>query len=130
MVEKNLKVVRRALGLTQAQFGDMFGINRSTVAKWETGENDVPTRVLAKMEEMTGIEMIRLYQEEVTREEVIQKLMTGSEAKELREAIRNVAEVIKKLSEKVEIIGGKVDRLDRKVDDLASDVVRLETRKK
>ncbi len=130
MVEKNLRLVRRALRLTQEDFAQMFGVGRSTVAKWETGENDVPTKVLAKLEELSGIEMIRLYQEELTNTEIQKHIMTGSEAKELREALKDVAEVIKKLSEKVDGVNQKVEKIDRKVDDLASDVIRLETRKK
>lgn len=34
----NVKQIRRRLGLTQAQFGDLVGVDQSTVSNWEKGE--------------------------------------------------------------------------------------------
>lgn len=34
-----IKQIRQALGLTQAQFGALIGAHSVTVARWETGRN-------------------------------------------------------------------------------------------
>jgi DNA-binding transcriptional regulator YiaG len=33
---QNIKALRESLGETQAQFGDRFGVDQSTVHRWET----------------------------------------------------------------------------------------------
>lgn len=36
MITKNLRQVREALGESQAAFGERFGVDQSTVHRWET----------------------------------------------------------------------------------------------
>jgi DNA-binding transcriptional regulator YiaG len=35
---RDVKRLRRRLGMTQAQFGDLVGVAANTVARWERGE--------------------------------------------------------------------------------------------
>lgn len=38
-----LKDKRKALGLTQSQFGAEIGVTRQTIGKWESGEDMIPS---------------------------------------------------------------------------------------
>ena len=44
-----IKAMRKSHGLSQEQLAKMLGISRSTVAKYELGDIDPPTRVLGQM---------------------------------------------------------------------------------
>lgn len=41
-----IKELRKALGLTQAEFGARIGMNNTTVAGWESGRRDVSDAVI------------------------------------------------------------------------------------
>lgn len=45
-----LRELRKALGMTQAQLGEIFGRSRQVVNNWESGVSCVPARVLEWME--------------------------------------------------------------------------------
>jgi transcriptional regulator with XRE-family HTH domain len=42
MTGKQLYVLRERLGLTREQLGELLGVNRSTIARWEDGERTIP----------------------------------------------------------------------------------------
>ncbi len=42
----NLSRLRKAAHLTQEQLSEALGVNRSTLAMWETGANTPPTKYL------------------------------------------------------------------------------------
>lgn len=39
-MDERIKAIRKALGLTQQEFADRLGIQRSTIAQYETGRNN------------------------------------------------------------------------------------------
>lgn len=39
-MDERIKAIRKALGLTQQEFADRIGIQRSTIAQYETGRNN------------------------------------------------------------------------------------------
>lgn len=45
-----LRELRKALGMTQAQMGEIFGSSRQVVHNWEAGKSYIPERVLDWME--------------------------------------------------------------------------------
>ena len=45
-----LRELRKALGMTQAQMGEIFGCSRQVANNWESGVTQVPAPVLAWME--------------------------------------------------------------------------------
>ena len=50
----NISDLRKAAGLTQQQLADKMGVNRSTVAMWETGVNAPKTKMLLALAEVLG----------------------------------------------------------------------------
>lgn len=42
MTSDELKAKRKALGLTQAQLAEQFGLHRVTIANWERGSQPIP----------------------------------------------------------------------------------------
>lgn len=50
-----LKAHRKAFGLTQKALADLLGVERETVARWETGRLNIGTDSLGKVAEATGI---------------------------------------------------------------------------
>lgn len=54
-VDKNIKLIRNSLNLTQKQFGDKLGVHRSTVERWEAYNVEPDFKTLRKMKEVFGI---------------------------------------------------------------------------
>lgn len=49
MEKSSIKAMRKAHGMTQEQFAKLLGVSRSTVAKYELGDIDPPSKILGKM---------------------------------------------------------------------------------
>lgn len=45
-MKERIKALRKSLSLNQTQFGEVAGVSRSAVQKWESGENDVSDSVI------------------------------------------------------------------------------------
>src|SRR3954447_1421931 len=52
-----LRRIRRTADLSQRQLADGLGVARSTVARAETGERDLPATVLARAAELAGLRL-------------------------------------------------------------------------
>lgn len=50
-----LQQFREERALSQKQFGELIGVDRVTVARWETGTRKVATRILWRVAAVTGI---------------------------------------------------------------------------
>ncbi len=53
-ITKNVKSLRKQLGLNQQQFADMIGVSQSTVSKWEKGAQRPDLDSVVKMQEAGG----------------------------------------------------------------------------
>ena len=51
---ERLRTARRQAGYTQQQVAEALGIGRSTIATWETGQNDVDSATLRRLAELYG----------------------------------------------------------------------------
>ena len=51
-----IKAIRKRTGLTQAAFGERYGIPKRTVENWEGGKNDPPTYVVKMLERLVEID--------------------------------------------------------------------------
>ena len=47
-----IKIARKAMGLTQKEFGNAFGVTQATVSAWELGRNEPEYKVLRKIAQM------------------------------------------------------------------------------
>lgn len=54
-VGEGLKRLRNEKRLTLRQVGEIFDINNSTIARWESGENSISAKLLFKYLEFYGI---------------------------------------------------------------------------
>lgn len=57
----NIKNKRESKGLTQEELGKMIGVNRSTVAMWETGEAMPRADKLPELAKILGCSIDDLY---------------------------------------------------------------------
>lgn len=57
----NIKNKRESKGLTQEELGKMLGVNRSTVAMWETGEAMPRADKLPELAKILGCSIDDLY---------------------------------------------------------------------
>jgi len=54
-VEKGIKEIREAMGLTQKDFADLIGERQDTVSRWEnTDPDELPLKVWKKIEKLSG----------------------------------------------------------------------------
>ncbi len=51
-IGSRLRQIREHLGETQTVFAQRFGLSRHDIANYELGRCDIPTRVLAKLDQM------------------------------------------------------------------------------
>lgn len=47
-----IKIARKAMGLTQKEFGKAIGVTQATVSAWELGRNEPDYKVLRKIAQM------------------------------------------------------------------------------
>lgn len=50
-----LTAYRAAASISLQQFGSLFGVNKSTVSRWETGEAVIPAERVAEIAQATGL---------------------------------------------------------------------------
>lgn len=50
-----LREIRKRMGLTQEDLARLVGVERSTVTKWESGQNEPPLPMLAKLADVLGV---------------------------------------------------------------------------
>lgn len=81
-MNERIKFIRAKLGKNQTSFGEMFGVSKSAVQKWESGENTPADSVLKLMAQTTGINYVWLRtgdgepSRQETREEEILRFAT------------------------------------------------------
>ena len=52
---EKLKKAREAKGLTQQELGDMIGVSKAAICRYELGTLDPPSRVLKAIAEALGV---------------------------------------------------------------------------
>ena len=66
-LKDRIAAVRKAAGLTQEQLGELVGVTRQAVSKWETGTADPSTSNLLALAKLFGIsaeELLRSVEQE------------------------------------------------------------------
>lgn len=58
---KSLKKCRKEADLSQAEFGDKFGVSAMAVSYWESGTNEPPAKVLFWILEASGAVETKLF---------------------------------------------------------------------
>lgn len=59
-MDERIKAIRKALGLTQQEFADRLGIQRSTIAQYETGRNNPIDAVVSLICREYGVDEVWL----------------------------------------------------------------------
>lgn len=54
-MKDRIKLVRKHTGKNQTEFGEMLGVSKSAVQKWESGENDPTDTAVSLMHQKTGV---------------------------------------------------------------------------
>lgn len=55
MVSKRIRLLRKELGLTQAELGDKLGVIKQTISSWETGVSNPSNEALTAMSKLFGV---------------------------------------------------------------------------
>ena len=112
-----IRDLRLAAGLTQEQLGDMVGLQKSAIAKYENGKTENMKRsVIKKMAEVLGVSPAYLmgFEEDTTyyidpgAAEMAQELYSRPEMRVLFDASRNASK------EDIEQVAAILERLSKK----------------
>jgi transcriptional regulator with XRE-family HTH domain len=147
-LSKNIETIRKYLRMNQQEFGDLFGVGRTAVSKWENGENEPPISVLVALDKMVGIGLSRMVEGELTIEDLDKNVLNEPVEKGdyTKQAISN-AELLEavtalRMALELEREAASADRaensrlrkdfdfLKKRVEMLDSEILRLASKKK
>lgn len=80
-MKDRIKLVRKYTGKNQTEFGEMLGVSKSAVQKWESGENDPTDTAISLMHQKTNVNVMWLKSgigepfNPMTRSEEVGKMM-------------------------------------------------------
>ena len=64
MLNRNLKLLRSSMGMTQDEVASFLGIGRSAYSNYEDGRREPPLDVLEKFTNLVGCDLATLYEED------------------------------------------------------------------
>ena len=64
MLNRNLKLLRKTMGMTQDKLASFLGISRSTYSSYETGRREPSMNVLGKIADLAGCDLATLYEKD------------------------------------------------------------------
>lgn len=64
MLNRNLKLLRSSMGMTQDEVASFLGIGRSAYSNYEDGRREPPLDVLEKFADLVGCDLATLYEED------------------------------------------------------------------
>lgn len=64
MLNRNLKLLRSSMGMTQEEVASFLGIGRSAYSNYEDGRREPPLDMLEKFADLTGCDLATLYEED------------------------------------------------------------------
>ena len=64
MLNRNLKLLRSSMGMTQDEVASFLGIGRSAYSNYEDGRREPPLNVLEKFAYLVGCDLATLYEED------------------------------------------------------------------
>ena len=78
MLNRNLKLLRSSMGMSQDKVASFLGISRSTYSNYEDGLREPPTDVLEKLAALVGCDLATLYEkdEKVVKGQLIYSFRT------------------------------------------------------
>ena len=133
-VAYNIQVIRRKWRESQEAFGARFGVGRSAVAKWESGDNDVSSSVLIALEDITGISISRILRDELTLEEIPEIGQPPISMKATEKPTENpdtgtdpsaaLLQALATLTAEVSELRKKMQLMEKRLDDVDGEVLR------
>lgn len=67
---RNIKKVRKRWGMDQNVFSEFMGLTKGMISTYERGNNDPRIPFLIRLSDLTGIQVKRLYEEEILLSEI------------------------------------------------------------
>ncbi len=86
-VGERIRLIRKTLGLTQAEMGEKIGRSWKTINRWEAGERDIPDTALKLISQVFGVsyEWLKTGQGEMWEKREKFPMSVGERIKQLRE---------------------------------------------
>jgi transcriptional regulator with XRE-family HTH domain len=60
---RNIKAFRERLFLSQQEVADFLGVSREMISYWENGQREISLKILEKLSDLFGVELINLLEE-------------------------------------------------------------------
>lgn len=73
LLATNIATIRRCWGLEQTEFAELMGVSRFVVSNWEKGRNEPNLAIAAKLEQMTGLSLSVLLDQELRGQDIPEK---------------------------------------------------------
>lgn len=84
---KNLKLLRKEKGMTQEQFGEVFGLTKSAIVNYESGIRKIPVDLLVQISNFHNVSLDRLICKKTTIADVIQSEIGSTELNDQEEDV-------------------------------------------
>lgn len=120
LFQEGLKAARKKAGLTQAQLADRIGINRATLARYESGQINPPYAQVEKITAALGVPFYALFYANPVSADIMQDL------EDLAEDIDSLLSIIKELIVDGQLSRDKIAHVLERLPDRAAIKERLE----
>lgn len=130
-IDEAIKTYRKQRGLTQIQLAELSGIKRSTLSRYESGDNEPPIDVINRLSSVLGVDLmdeISSYDRCDTLDEFRGLLKYALEKKE--EFIHENSKEDPSYNDRIRLFDGRIEFLSNTIESLERAEAEEESRKK
>lgn len=92
MLTNNIRLIRKKWRYNQAEFGEIFELNRGNINSYENGYTEPNISFMVKLAQMSGISVEELYTQHIDNENIPDAPLEGAEGKRIRDRRKSSSE--------------------------------------